>query len=223
MTSSASAGLERVLGALAQDGMLVHTDSALPSLVGLVAGAQVRGSWWSHPRGRDIYAVDQQLAKHRDVVMARLIIGKWTYVHRRLWPALLSAGAAREPWQMADLPDAARLLLDLVIKDGTLRTDDAGWLKVAKGTHAGDATRELELKLLVHTCQVHTHTGAHAKVLQTWERWESGVDMGGERIAPAAAKAEFEHVLSALNARYGGSAWLPWQAATAKHRGRKRT
>ena len=42
----------RALKELKRYGLLLVTDARLPSLVALVAGAPVRGSWWSHPRGK---------------------------------------------------------------------------------------------------------------------------------------------------------------------------
>ncbi len=68
----------------------------VPSLAELVAGAPIRGSWWSHPRGREIFAVTRAMRGSEDVLVCRLVDGKITFVHRRLWPALVRA-AGRFP------------------------------------------------------------------------------------------------------------------------------
>lgn len=67
-----------------------------PSLAEFVAGAPIRGSWWSHPKGREIFAVSRTIRDCDDVLVCRLLRGKVTFVHRRLWPALIRA-ASRFP------------------------------------------------------------------------------------------------------------------------------
>ena len=61
----------------------------VPSLASEIAGEPIRGSWWSHARGREIFSVTRVVREHEDVLVCRLIDGKITYVHRRLWPALV--------------------------------------------------------------------------------------------------------------------------------------
>jgi hypothetical protein len=61
----------------------------VPSLAEAVAGGKIRGSWWAHPQGRQIYAVTRAIRDCPDVLVCRLVGGKITYVHRRLWPALV--------------------------------------------------------------------------------------------------------------------------------------
>jgi len=67
-----------------------------PSLAEAIAGESVRGSWWSHPKGREIFAVTRAIRDSDEVLVCRLIKGKVTFVHRRLWPALVRA-AGRLP------------------------------------------------------------------------------------------------------------------------------
>jgi hypothetical protein len=54
----------------------------------IVAGERIRGSWWSHPASHAIFDALSSLADSPDVVRLRLVNGKVTLVHRRLWPAL---------------------------------------------------------------------------------------------------------------------------------------
>jgi hypothetical protein len=63
----------------------------VPSLAERVAGARIRGSWWGHPSGHEIYRVLNEVRASPDVVAVRLINGKVTLIHRRLWPALVRA------------------------------------------------------------------------------------------------------------------------------------
>lgn len=68
----------------------------VPSLAEAIAGGPIRGSWWGHPRGKEIYRIADAISESDDVLVCRLIEGKVTYVHRRLWPALVKL-AARFP------------------------------------------------------------------------------------------------------------------------------
>ena len=62
----------------------------LPALVDAIAGEAVRGSWWSHPQARRIFALTRSVRAAPDVLVCRLAAGKVTFVHKRLWPALLA-------------------------------------------------------------------------------------------------------------------------------------
>ena len=61
----------------------------VPNLAEYVAGEPIRGSWWGHPAGREIFSVLTDVTNSPDVIATRLINGKITLVHRRLWPALV--------------------------------------------------------------------------------------------------------------------------------------
>ena len=60
-----------------------------PSLAEAIAGERIRGSWWSHPKSQEIFTVTRAVRDSDDVLVCRLIQGKVTFVHRRLWPALV--------------------------------------------------------------------------------------------------------------------------------------
>ena len=60
----------------------------VPSLAETIAGEPIRRSWWGHPKGDAIFACSRAIWNSKDVLTCRLIDGKVTYVHRRLWPAL---------------------------------------------------------------------------------------------------------------------------------------
>jgi hypothetical protein len=61
----------------------------VPSLAEHIAGEPIRGSWWGHPSGPEIFAVLKRLRASEDVVATRLIEGRVTLIHRRIWPALV--------------------------------------------------------------------------------------------------------------------------------------
>jgi hypothetical protein len=61
----------------------------VPSLAQAVAGGKIRGSWWGHPKGHEIFRVADAISESEDVLVCKLVAGKITYVHRRLWPALV--------------------------------------------------------------------------------------------------------------------------------------
>lgn len=60
-----------------------------PSLAETIAGEPLRGSWWGHSKGDAIFVCSRAIRNSNDVLTCRLIDGKVTYVHRRLWPALV--------------------------------------------------------------------------------------------------------------------------------------
>ena len=62
---------------------------AVASLAEAVAGELIRGSWWGHPKGNEIFLCSRVIRQSTDVLVCRLLGGKVTYVHRRLWPALV--------------------------------------------------------------------------------------------------------------------------------------
>ena len=68
----------------------------VPSLAEAIAGEPIRGSWWGHPKGKDIFRAAEAVCDSPDVLVCKLVGGKVTYVHRRLWPALVKL-ASRFP------------------------------------------------------------------------------------------------------------------------------
>jgi hypothetical protein len=61
----------------------------VPSLVDAIVGSPVRGSWWAHPEGRRIFRLLGAVQDAPDVLRCRLVDGKITYAHARVWPALV--------------------------------------------------------------------------------------------------------------------------------------
>jgi len=69
--------------------VLVAGKGAVPRLVEAILGEPIKGSWWAHPSSQGIFAVLQELGASRDLLLCRLVDGKVTFVHRRLWSALV--------------------------------------------------------------------------------------------------------------------------------------
>jgi len=59
------------------------------NLAEAVAGQRIRGSWWGHLKGREIFAATSAVRDSTDVLVCRLLNGKVTYLHRRIWPAII--------------------------------------------------------------------------------------------------------------------------------------
>ena len=75
---------------VAEHGVVLESArGAVPSLAAKVAGEAIRGSYWAHPNSNEIFLCSRAIRNSTDVLVCRLVGGKVTYVHRRLWPALV--------------------------------------------------------------------------------------------------------------------------------------
>lgn len=90
--------LRQALAFIRKHGVVLEAaQGPVPSLAEVIAGEPVRGgSWWSHPKSHEIFAVTRAIRDSDDILVCRLIKGKVTFVHRRMWPALVRA-AGRLP------------------------------------------------------------------------------------------------------------------------------
>jgi hypothetical protein len=61
----------------------------VPSLAEAIAGEPIHGSWWGHSKGKAIFWASRAVRDSDEILVCRLISKKITYVHRRLWPALV--------------------------------------------------------------------------------------------------------------------------------------
>ena len=201
----------KVFRRLESRGLLLESDAELPSVTSLVIGSPIRGSWWGHPRGREIFRVMVQLAARPDVIPTKLVSDKVTFVHRGLWPALLAVATSGEPWQFAGISSAARSLLKEVLRQGSLRTDRLADMRRREGKTIGASARELERRLLVYSEQVHTESGAHAKQLESWDHWAQRRQVAAAPIAVQRAKELLEQAVRSFAQRARAAAQLPWQ------------
>jgi hypothetical protein len=82
--------VEQIAARLADEGVLLESARGpVPNVAELVAGEPIRGSWWAHPQSHRIFATINALADRPDVARMRLVRGRVTLVHRRLWAPLL--------------------------------------------------------------------------------------------------------------------------------------
>jgi hypothetical protein len=81
--------------------VLVSAQGKAPRLVDAIAGEPVKGSWWGHPRGKEIFRVLSAVQQSDQVLVCRLLEGKLTLVHRRLWPALVRLADRFAPERIA--------------------------------------------------------------------------------------------------------------------------
>jgi hypothetical protein len=207
MTADLRDHFDNVFQHLSKFGFLLLSDSSLPNVTKLVAGDAIRGSWWSHEKAHTIFTISEMLEDHPDVLLMKLISNKVTFVHRELWGRIYSIGVAREDWQLKKLSPAAKSLLKTLDIEGWLQTDKLG---KKFGPKPGETARELELRLLLHASQVHTESGAHAKVLETWDVWAQRARFRASAKSPVAARRFLEKRLAELNLNHNGDGRLPW-------------
>jgi hypothetical protein len=83
-------GLVDPLAWVCEQGVVLQSARGpVPNLAEQIAGESIRGSWWGHASGHEIFAVLSGPRASGDVVATRLIDGRVTLVHRRIWPALV--------------------------------------------------------------------------------------------------------------------------------------
>ena len=80
---------QQALAFVEQHGVvLASARGKVPTLTEAIVGAPIKGSWWGHPEGKRIFGVLSEVQEHGDILGCRLLAGKLTLVHRRLWPAV---------------------------------------------------------------------------------------------------------------------------------------
>jgi hypothetical protein len=81
--------------------VLVSAKGPVPRMTEAIAGEPIKGSWWGHPAGKQIFAILEVVTASPEVLVCRLVDGKLTLVHRRLWPLLASVAARLAPERIA--------------------------------------------------------------------------------------------------------------------------
>lgn len=207
MTASYREQFDKVFAQLQNNGLLLVSDADFPNVANIITGERIRGSWWGHKRAHAIFGVAEMLEDHPDVLIMKLISGKVTFVHRKLWNRIYSIGVAREDWQLKRLSANAKALLKATDATGSLQTDKLG---KKFGAKPGETARELELRLLIHAEQVHTESGKHAKVIETWDAWTKRIRFRARAKDPVDARHFLEQRLAAINSKHNGHGQLPW-------------
>jgi hypothetical protein len=91
-----------------------------------------------------------------------------------------------------------------------IRSDEICRSRGSVKASAGEAARELENRLLIHTEEFHADTGAHAKRLETWQAWSDRVGLLRQKMPVQEAREEFEALLAAWNNQFQAKGRLPW-------------
>jgi hypothetical protein len=209
MTAKTTRYFEKALKQLIDIGFLHLSGNEIPNIRGLISGPKSKGSWWADPAAHEIFVITQLLEDHPDVMLTKLISHKVTFVHRALWPELFAVASARDEWQLRNLSAPARSLLTQIDHNGSLLTQK---LEKSSGMKPGEAARELENRLLIHAQQFHSESGAHAKLLETWEAWASRISFKGTRLSVSRARLFLEKRVSEVNKEFSGHGSLPWQS-----------
>lgn len=79
--------------------------ASLPSIAQAIAGKPVRGSWWGHPQGREIFAATRALRDASGILTCRIVDGHISFVHERLWPAIARLAGRFAPARIARLQE----------------------------------------------------------------------------------------------------------------------
>jgi hypothetical protein len=194
--ASRKKAVERVFAALARTGLLLKQDKSIPNVVGIITGESLRTSWWSHPKSRLIFSVLTSLADDPRVQFAKLLDRKDTLIHASLWPALLAVGSSREQWQLDGLSASAAILLKRI---------DRGRTEVST---TGAVAKELQVRLLGAAREVHTDSGRHELLVESWPAWSRRVG-----CKPLNSGADGRRLLEQAAANLGAPLKaLPWRA-----------
>jgi hypothetical protein len=72
--------------------VLASAKGPVPNVAEAVAAEPIVGSWWAHKKGKAIFAALCEIDDSPDVRCFKLVDGKVTFVHRKMWPALVRLG-----------------------------------------------------------------------------------------------------------------------------------
>jgi hypothetical protein len=82
--------VERAMAFVREHGVvLVSANGPVPKVTESIARGPIKGSWWGHPKSHEIFRTLELLRGSPEILVCRLVDGKLTLVHRRLWPALV--------------------------------------------------------------------------------------------------------------------------------------
>jgi hypothetical protein len=83
--------------------VLASAKGPVARLAEVVTGESIKGSWWAHAKSHQIFAILQHVGESPDILVCRLVNGKVTLVHRRLWPALVRVAHRFQSNQLAQV------------------------------------------------------------------------------------------------------------------------
>jgi hypothetical protein len=154
---------------------LVSGTSALPNAAEAIVGRRIEGSWWGDPLGSLIFRLLSELEddapQYLDVA---LVEGKRTLVSPPLTPSVLAVASDpdRRHRVAATLKQPARRLLEVLADGRTARSGDPALV----GSVGRNARTALEAGLLARSTSVHTASGHHASLVETFGEPSLGRD-----------------------------------------------
>ena len=151
-----------------------------------------------------IFAVNEMLEDHKDVLITKLIDGKVTFVHKTMWQQVY---AMRH--RARRLANGRSLYgeVDYCLRNSKRKKAWTQANGLIRGMKPGDVARDLELRILIHAEQLHTESGAHARG-SSWDCWAKRVSFKFARGIEI-GKTIFEKLVSQLNNKFGSGAKLP--------------
>jgi len=81
--------------------VLAAAKGPVPNVAEAIAGEPIRGSWWGHQKGSQIFEALSAIDDSPEILCFRLVRGKITFVHRRLWAALVCLADVIGPDKLA--------------------------------------------------------------------------------------------------------------------------
>lgn len=193
--------LKIALRHLEKEKFLLLVDNRQPSLVTILTGEKIRGSWFGHRLGNVIYNTANNVGRRRGLLAMKLIDGKYTYIHPSLRDAAYALALFLDDWQKKKLTPKAKRLLGELEKKGTLPV-----------TAANRKEAELLEKLLLASGeQEHTSSGKHVKVLVAWKRSARKLGHKIRKVPVEEAKRAWEDRVWEFNRAHGSAFRLPWQ------------
>lgn len=83
--------------------VLASAKGSAPRLIEAILGEPISGNWWAHPKSSFIYNVLAAVSESEDILVCRLLGGRITLIHRRLWPALVRTAGHFDVAQLAQV------------------------------------------------------------------------------------------------------------------------
>ena len=114
---------EEAMAFIAENGVVLESARGpVPSLAEAIVGEPIGGSWWGHPLSHTIYAIISAVREDPAILVCRLVGGRVTHIHKRLWPALARLAPELADWRIAAVreehtPSGAHQLIEVPFCD----------------------------------------------------------------------------------------------------------
>ena len=88
--------VRRALSFVEKTGVVLESGRGpVPNLIDAIAGGPVQGGLAAHPQARLLQELLRAVRASPDILVCKLVQGRVTFVHRRLWPALVRLAPTR--------------------------------------------------------------------------------------------------------------------------------